>query len=150
MGSSHDEQPTLKYSRAVSLIFRGDCCCVVGCGEGGMVGGGGGNSLTCPAESLEKEEKQVCCKIRIRKRLQWLLTSLTSPCPGRNRETVSQDLGRTGVKPHLHTYMDMCRVARVCQQSPVLRCPCCCSYTPDSLPSQGFAPTVSSAWNALR
>ena len=34
---------------------------------------------------------------------------------------------------NLHTYVEMCRVARASQQSPVLlRCPCCCSYTPDS------------------
>ena len=64
MGSFPDEQPTLKYSRAVSLIFTGDCCCVVGYGEGGLVRRGG-NSLTCPAESLEKEEKQAGCEIGI-------------------------------------------------------------------------------------
>ena len=80
----------------------------------------GGNSFTCPAESLEKEEKQACYEIGIRRCLQRLLTSLTSPCPRRNHGTVSQDLGRIGVKPHLPTYMDMCRVARASQLSPVL------------------------------
>ena len=64
MGSSPDEQPTLKYSRAVSLIFTRDCCGVVGCGEGGLVGTGG-NSFICPAESLEREEKQAGCEIGI-------------------------------------------------------------------------------------
>lgn len=46
------------------MIFTGDCCCVVGYGEGGLVRRGG-NSLTCPAESLEKEEKQAGCEIGI-------------------------------------------------------------------------------------
>ena len=41
----------------------------------------------------------MCCEIGIRKCLQRLPTSLTSPCPRRSHGTISQDLGRIGVKP---------------------------------------------------